>query len=119
MKLSQIVTGLRYVKSVSSKLGSHLRKEPDEIFVSFDGCGPPSWIGDHALVGTPIIELPTFPPHFGFNAPRRAGSLKFIAWPHIQRALVLATDPNHISDIQLGFIDLADIADMEEVKCPT
>ena len=116
MKLSEIVTGLRYVKSVSSKLGSHLRKEPNEIFVSFDGCGPPCWVGNRALVGTPVIDLPTFPPHPKSDHPRPAGSLKFIAWPHTQRALVLATDPNFIADVRLGFVDLTDIAEMEEPK---
>ena len=114
--LSAIITNLRYVKSVSSKLGSHLRKEPNEIFVSFDGCGPRCWVGDRALVGTPVIDLPTFPPHPKSNHPRPAGSLKFIAWPHTQRALVLATDPNFIADVRLGFVDLTDIAEMEEPK---
>lgn len=119
MKLNEIITNLRYVRSVTSKLGSHLRKEPDEIFVSFDGCGPRSWIGDHALVGTPVIELPTFAASFNSNNLRPAGSLKFIAWHHKNQALVLATDPNHIADVRLGFVDLSDIAEMEEVKCPT
>ena len=110
--LNKIVTGLRYVKSTNDKRGSHLDKTPDEIFVSFDGCGPPSWIGNYALVGTPVVELPTFFTHFNSRVPRRAGSLKFIAWPHKDQALVLATDPNFIADVRLGFVDLDEIAQL-------
>lgn len=116
--VNKIVTGLRYVKSVTSKKGSRLAKTEEEIFVSFNGRGPQSWIGDHALVGTPVIELPKFLPAIGNpkGSMRRAGSLCFIAWHHEGRALVLATDPNFIADVRLGFVDLDEIAQLEVSK---
>lgn len=111
--LESIVTGLRYVKSmVIPQRGSQLQKNPGELFVSFDGVGPRCWVGkrmDHALVGTPRVELPRFPGRMGSVVDRGTGSLRFIAWKHLDVALVVATDPNHISDRWLAFVPLASV----------
>lgn len=110
--VESIVTGLRYVKSKNDlKRGSWLEKDPGELFVAMDGNGlPRSWVGkglQFALVGTPAVELPSFPQANLFNRTTRpAGSLSFIEWGEKNVCLVIATDPNFIADQWLGFVPL-------------
>lgn len=102
--IDDIITGLRYVRSVrSDKGGSRLEKSADEIFASFDGIGPRCWVGknmDHALVGTPRVRLPLF------RGERRTGSLKIANWGRHNVALVIATDPSFIADRWLAIVPL-------------
>lgn len=114
VRLNEIATGFRYVKSYSTKAnGSWLDKRPEEIFCIFEDLGPPSWKlqENMALVCTPVCQLPEFLPAIGNpkGSMRRAGSLRFVAWEQESKALVLATDPNFIGDCWLAFVPLSDI----------
>lgn len=117
--LDEFVTGLRYVRSIRDpKIGSRLDKNPGELFVNFDGgVGPKSWSGNDlnfALVGTPVGQMPGFPPSYWKDGGSRSpGSIRVVAWKPYGAALVIASDPNHIGDVWLGFIP---IEALENVK---
>lgn len=117
--LDEFVTGLRYVRSVwDAKRGSYLDRKPGELFVNFDHCsGLSSWAGDglnYALVGTPVGKMPGFPAaSWRDSGVRSPGSIRVVAWRSYGAALVIATDPNHIGDVWLGFIP---IEALENVK---
>ena len=115
VRLDEIATGFRYVKSYSSKAnGSWLATRPEEIFCVFEDLGPPSWKlqENMALVCTPVCQLPEFLPPIRNpigGSMRPPGSLRFIPWLQHGKALVLATDPNFIADVWLAFVPLSDI----------
>jgi len=121
--VESIVTGLRYVKSESSKSKvSWLVKDADEIYVSMDGNSlPKSWVGkgmQFALVGRPAVKLPSFPQaSWRDSSTRPAGSLKFIEWGAQGLCLVIATDPNFIGDQWLGFVPL-DLVASVSIEAP-
>ncbi len=115
VRLDEIATGFRYVKSFSNKThGSYLDKRPEEIFCVFEDLGPPSWKlqENKALVCTPMCRLPEFLPPIRNpvgGSMRPPGSLRFIPWPQYGKALVLATDPSCIADVWLAFVPLTDL----------
>lgn len=119
---AEVFTGARYVRGIRTPgHGSRLDTAPGELFLSIDTCRsgridgmPSSFLWDSkgsALVCAPVLPMPEFLPHI---APRNGGtwhmrppgSIKVIAWPKYGHFLVLATDPNCISDVWLGFVPM-------------
>lgn len=115
---AEIFTGARYAKLLYSdtKRGTaHDYKEP-ELFLSTPIGGALAPCIKHSpsmvLVCTPVLEMPRFAPRI---APRSyntewttigPGAIKVIAWPAYGHYLVMATDPNHISNEWLGFVPM-------------
>lgn len=115
-------TGARYVRNiVTPGHGSRLDTAPGELFLSIDTMrygaidGMPSsfkWDKQGStLVCTPVLPMPKFLPAVAprGNDPwimRPPGSIKVIAWPEAGHFLMLATDPNCIRDVWLGFVPM-------------
>lgn len=116
--IDEFVTGLRYVRRiVTESRGSYLEKEPGELFVNFDRAGISSWGGkglNYALVGTPVGKMPSFSGSLSrartANGP---GSIRIVPWKVYGAALVIATDPNHIGDVWLGFVPIEALEDVK------
>lgn len=119
---AHIFKGARYVRNiVTPGKGSRLDTAPGELFLSVDTCrhgaidGMPSsfnWDSQGStLVCTPVLPMPEFlpviaPRNGGEWHMRPPGSIKVIAWEETGHFLVLATDPNCIRDVWLGFVPL-------------
>jgi hypothetical protein len=112
----QIFTGVRYVPQLCSGTmrGTAYGYGKGEIYLGTDYHArdllPDSVPPGRSLACTPVAEMPRFSPQItrGQSYSNSVGPscLRIVAWRNVGHFLVLAGDPNSVSDVWLAFVPI-------------